>query len=145
MERDDDMMLQRVKHIEKNPIKEVLKHATGPSEINLIKAVSLYENNHVVLYKYGNKDCIGIALIDTNRARICHIAVDEKYRHQGIALQMIREIIRKYELTYIEAETDEEAVEFYKKCRFKIKSLGEKHTGVKRFHCHFKNEQIRSM
>ena len=120
MERDDDMMIQRVEYIEKDPIEEVLKHATGSSEINLIKAVSLYENNHVVLYKYGNKACIGIALIDTNRARICHIAVDEKYRHQGIALQMIREIIRKYELTYIEA------VEFYKKCRFKIKKFGRK-------------------
>ncbi|MGE7935253.1 GNAT family N-acetyltransferase [Bacillus paramycoides] len=135
-------MIQRVEHIEKDPIEEVLKHATGPSEINLIKAVSLYENNHVVLYKYGIKDCIGIALIDTNRARICHIAVDEKYRHQGIAFQMIREIIRKYELTYIEAKTDEEAVEFYQKCRFKIKSLGEKYPGVERFHCYVENEQF---
>ncbi|MGN4422491.1 GNAT family N-acetyltransferase [Bacillus cereus group sp. MYBK30-1] len=132
-------MLQRVKHIEKDPIKEVLKHATGPSEISLIKAVSLYENNHAVLYKYGNKACIGTALIDTNRARMYHIAVDEKYRNQGIALQMIKEIIRKYELTYIEAETDEETVGFYKKCNFNVESLGEKYPGVERFHCHFEN------
>lgn len=145
MERNDDLMLQRVEYIENDPIKDVLKHSTGPSEISLIKAVSLYENNHAVLYKYGNKACIGIALIDTNRARICHIAVDEKYRHQGIALQMIGEIIRKYELTNIEAETDEEAVEFYKKCGFTIKSLGEKYLGVERFHCHFKNEQFKSL
>ncbi len=139
------MMLQRVEHLEIDPIKKVLKHATGPSEVSLIKAVSLYENDHAVLYKYGNMGCIGIVLIDTNRARMCHIAVDEIYRHQGIALQMIREIIRKYELTYIEAETDEEAVEFYKKCRFKIKSLGEKYPGVERFHCYLENEQFKSM
>ncbi|MBE7103847.1 GNAT family N-acetyltransferase [Bacillus cereus] len=138
-------MLQRVEHIEIDPIKEVLKYAIGPSEISLNKAVALYENNHAVLYKYGNMGCIGIVLIDTNRARMCHIAVDEIYRHQGIALQMIREIIRKCELTYIEAETDEEAVGFYKKCKFKIKSLGEKHPGVERFHCHFENEQFKSM
>ncbi|MBJ8052660.1 MULTISPECIES: GNAT family N-acetyltransferase [Bacillus cereus group] len=133
-------MLQRVKHIEIDPIKKVLKHATGPSEVSLIKAVSLYENNHAVLYKYWNKGCIGIALIHTNRARICHIAVSKKYRNQGIALQMIKEIIRKYELTYIEAETDKEAVGFYKKCNFKIESLGEKYPGVERFYCYLENE-----
>ncbi|MGE6552881.1 GNAT family N-acetyltransferase [Bacillus mycoides] len=129
-------MLQRVEHLEIDPIKKVLKHATGPSEASLFKAVSMYKNNQAVLYKYGNKGCIGIALSHTNRARMCHIAVDEKYRNQGIALQMIKEIIRKYELTYIEAETDTEAVGFYKKCKFKIKSLGEKHPGVERFHCY---------
>lgn len=140
MKRDGDMMLQRVEHIEIDPIKKVLKHATGPSEVSLIKAVSLYENNHAVLYKYGNKGCIGIALIDTNRARICHIAVDEKYRNHGIALQMIKEIVRKYELTYIEAETDREAVGFYKKCNFKIESLGGKYPGIERFYCYLENE-----
>ncbi|WP_219375857.1 GNAT family N-acetyltransferase [Bacillus mycoides] len=138
-------MLQRVEHLEIDPIKKVLKHATGPSEASLLKAVSMYKNDQAVLYKYGNKGCIGIALNHTNRARMCHIAVDEKYRNQGIALQMIKEIIREYELTYIEAETDTEAVGFYKKCKFKIKSLGEKHPGVERFHCYLENEQFKSM
>ncbi|EJQ50572.1 Uncharacterized protein BWINRASL_02738 [Bacillus mycoides] len=133
-------MLQRVEQIEIDLIKKVLKHATGPSEVSLIKAVSLYENDYAELYKYGNKGCIGIALIYTNRAKICHIAVDEKYRNQGIALQMIKEIVRKYELTYIEAETDKEAVGFYKKCNFKIESLGEKYPGIERFYCYLENE-----
>jgi len=133
-------MLQRVEHREIDSIKKVLKHATGPSEASLIKAVSMYKNDQAVLYKYGNKGCIGIALIHTNRARICHIAVDEKYRNHGIALQMIKEIVRKYELTYIEAETDKEAVGFYKKCNFKIESLGEKYLGVERFYCYLENE-----
>ncbi|HHT7239682.1 TPA: GNAT family N-acetyltransferase [Bacillus cereus] len=133
-------MLQRVEHIEIDPIKKVLKYATDPSEVSLIKAVSLYKNDQEVLYKYGNKGCIGVALIHTNRARMCHIAVDEKYRNQGIALQMIKEIIREYELTYIEAETDKEAVGFYKKCNFKIESLGEKYPGIERFNCYLENE-----
>ncbi|RFT66343.1 N-acetyltransferase [Bacillus clarus] len=134
------MVLQRVEHLEIDSIIKVLQHAIGPSEASLIKAISLYQNDHAVLYKYRSKACIGIELIDTNKARICHIAVAAKYRNQGIALQMIKEIIRMYELTYIEAETDDEAVEFYKKCRFKIESLGEKYPGIERFHCHFGNE-----
>ncbi len=140
MRKDGDRMLQRVEHLEIDPIKKVLKHATGPSEASLFKAVSMYKNDQAVLYKYGNKGCIGIALIHTNRARICHIAVSKKYRNQGIALQMIKEIIRKYELTYIEAETDKEAVGFYKKCNFKIESLGEKYPGIERFYCYLENE-----
>ncbi|PGO25372.1 GNAT family N-acetyltransferase [Bacillus cereus] len=133
-------MLQRVEHIEIDSIKKVLKHATGPSESSLIKAVSMYKNDQAVLYKYGNKGCIGMALIHTNRAKICHIAVSKKYRNHGIALQMIKEIVRKYELTYIEAETDKEAVGFYKKCNFKIESLGEQYLGVERFYCYLENE-----
>lgn len=140
MRKDGDRMLQRVEHIEIDPIKKVLKHATGPSEASLFKAFSMYKNDQAVLCKYGNKGCIGIVLIHTNRARVCHIAVDEKYRNQGIALQMIKEIIKEYELTYIEAETDKEAVGFYKKCNFKIESLGEKYPGVERFYCYLENE-----
>ncbi|PFE51898.1 GNAT family N-acetyltransferase, partial [Bacillus cereus] len=44
------------------------------------------------------------------------------------------------ELTYIEAETDKEAVGFYKKCNFKIESLGEKYPGIERFYCYLENE-----
>ena len=34
---------------------------------------------------------------------------------------MIKEVVRIYQLTYIEAETDDGAVEFYKKLVFKLK------------------------
>ena len=38
---------------------------------------------------------------------------------------MIKEVVRIYQLTYIEAETDDGAVEFYKRIGFQVKSLGE--------------------
>ena len=38
---------------------------------------------------------------------------------------MIKEVVRIYQLTYIEAETDDGAVEFYKRIGFRVKSLGE--------------------
>ncbi|ETE89388.1 acetyltransferase [Bacillus thuringiensis serovar aizawai str. Leapi01] len=49
---------------------------------------------------------------------------------------MIKEVVRIYQLTYIEAETDDEAVEFYKRIGFQVKSLGEKYPGIERFHCY---------
>ena len=33
---------------------------------------------------------------------------------------MIKEVVRVYQLTYLEAETDDEAVEFYKKLVFRL-------------------------
>ncbi|MGG2933616.1 GNAT family N-acetyltransferase [Bacillus pacificus] len=130
------MNLQRVEQIEKDPILHVLQYAVGPSETSLKKAVLFYGRNKGTFYKFEEKACIGIEIIGTNKARICHIAVVPQYRHKGIALQMIKEVLRMHQLTYLEAETDDEAVEFYKKIGFQVKSLGEKYRGIERFQCY---------
>ncbi|WP_341519575.1 GNAT family N-acetyltransferase [Bacillus paramobilis] len=130
------MNLYRVEQIEKDSILNVLQYAIGPSETSLKKAVLFYERNKGTFYKYEEKACIGIEIIGTNKARICHIAVAPQYRYKGIALQMIKEVLRIHQLTYVEAETDNEAVEFYKKIGFQVKSLGEKYPGVERFQCY---------
>ncbi|MBF7152609.1 MULTISPECIES: GNAT family N-acetyltransferase [Bacillus] len=130
------MNLQRVEQIEKDPILHVLQYAVGPSETSLKKAVLFYGRNKGTFYKFEEKACIGIEIIGTNKARICHIAVVPQYRHKGIALQMIKEVVRMHQLTYVEAETDKEAVEFYKKSGFQVQSLGEKYLGVERFQCY---------
>lgn len=134
------MNLQHVEQIEKDPILNVLLYAVGPSEISKKKAVLFYERNKGTLHRYEEKACIGIEIIGANKARICHIAVVPQYRHKGIALQMIKEVVRMHQLTYLEAETDDEAVEFYKKIGFQVKSLGEKYPGIERFHVYFKNK-----
>ncbi|ANC08393.1 MULTISPECIES: GNAT family N-acetyltransferase [Bacillus cereus group] len=130
------MNLQRVEQIEKDSILNVLQYAVGPNEISLKKAVLFYQRNKGTLYKYEEKACIGIEVIGATKARVCHIAVDSDYRQKGIALQMIKEVVRIYQLTYIEAETDDGAVEFYKRIGFQVKSLGEKYMEIERFHCY---------
>ncbi|PDZ69315.1 GNAT family N-acetyltransferase [Bacillus cereus] len=130
------MNLYRVEQIEKDSILNVLQYAIGPSETSLKKAVLFYERNKGTFYKYEEKACIGIEIIGAYKARICHIAVVPQYRYKGIALQMIKEVLRIHQLTYVEAETDKEAVEFYKKIGFQVKSLGEKYPGVERFQCY---------
>ncbi|HDR7798255.1 GNAT family N-acetyltransferase [Bacillus tropicus] len=130
------MNLQRVEQIEKDPILNVLQYAVGPSETSLKKAVLFYERNKATLHRYEEKACIGIEIIGAKKARICHIAVVPQYRHNGIAWQMIKEVLRMHQLMYLEAETDDEAVEFYKKIGFQVESLGEKYLGIERFHCY---------
>ncbi|MDA2005415.1 GNAT family N-acetyltransferase [Bacillus cereus] len=132
------MNLQHVEQIEKDSILNVLQYAVGPSETSLKKAVLFYERNKGTLYRYEEQACIGIEIIG---AKIRHIAVIPQYRHKGIALQMIKEVVRIHQLTYLEAETDDEAVEFYKRIGFQVRTLGEKYPGVERFHCYLEKEQ----
>nr|WP_301173380.1 GNAT family N-acetyltransferase [Brevibacillus nitrificans] len=56
-------------------------------------------------------------------------------REHGYGSQLIDLLIQKYKRKMIAAETDQEAVGFYRKYGFQIKSLGEKYTGVEQFHC----------
>lgn len=130
------MNLHRVEQIEKDSILHILQYAIGPSETSLKKAVLFYGRNKGTFYKYEEKACIGIEIIGAYKARICHIAVAPQYRYKGIALQMIKEVLRTHQLTYLEAETDDEAVGFYKKIGFQVKSLGGKYPGVERFQCY---------
>ncbi|ARJ22558.1 GNAT family N-acetyltransferase [Bacillus mycoides] len=134
------MNLQHVEQIESDTILNVLQYAVGPSEISLKKAVLFYKSNKGTLYKYEEKACIGIEVIGATKARICHIAVAPQYRHKGIALKMIKGVVTMHQLTYVEAETDNEAIEFYKRIGFQVKSLGEKYPGIERFHLYFKNK-----
>ncbi|MEG0573277.1 MAG: GNAT family N-acetyltransferase, partial [Enterococcus sp.] len=57
------------------------------------------------------------------------------HRGLGIGSKMISFILEKYSLTFMFAETDKDAVEFYGNYGFKITSLGEKYPGVERFRC----------
>ncbi|PSL40140.1 acetyltransferase (GNAT) family protein [Planomicrobium soli] len=79
--------------------------------------------------------CIGI---EHSAGRICeikHIAVSPENRGQQIGSQMIGFICRKYGFSSVFAETDRDAVGFYRKNAFEIMSLGEKYPGRERFLC----------
>ncbi|MFJ8526782.1 GNAT family N-acetyltransferase [Bacillus sp. NPDC094106] len=135
------MMLERMQNIEEDSVVNVLTYAVGPQESSLQKAISFYaKNKNASLYKYQEHGCVGIELIGKNKARVCHIAVSPDSRNKGVASDMIKKMIHVHGLTYIEAETDCEAVEFYRKFGFMITSLGEKYQGVERFHCYWGQE-----
>ncbi len=131
-----------VKEMKSPPIqpnlRKLLSFAT--SERNIEREYGLYIQSPVLaLYGYDFEDevvgCIGIELLGLKRCEIKHIAVSPNHRGQGIGSKMISFIKVKHSLTSIFAETDKEAVNFYKNCGFKIKSLGEKYPGVERFQC----------
>jgi len=56
-------------------------------------------------------------------------------RLRGIAKEMIDCVIDKHKIKTLFAETDMDAVGFYRKCGFSINSLGEKYPGTERYKC----------
>ncbi|MEK5530257.1 GNAT family N-acetyltransferase [Viridibacillus sp. FSL H7-0596] len=119
-------------------VRELLSFAT--SEKNVEKEYELYMQSPVrELYGYDLESefagCIGIEFLSPKCCEIKHIAVSPNHRGIGIGSKMISFILEKYSLSFMFAETDKDAVNFYKNYGFKITSLGEKYPGVERFRC----------
>ncbi|MCM3609710.1 GNAT family N-acetyltransferase [Planococcus sp. MERTA32b] len=93
------------------------------------------KNPNRYLYLMEEAAFIGIELKDASRCEIRHIAVGIDCRSSGIGSRMIEEVIKLHNIQEIAAETDVDAVGFYRKIGFNIKSLGEKYPGRERFYC----------
>jgi ribosomal protein S18 acetylase RimI-like enzyme len=77
----------------------------------------------------------GIERLAPGRATLLHIAVDPLHQRQGAGRHMLEQVAAQEALTYLTAETDHEAVEFYRRAGFSVASLGEQYPGVERFQC----------
>ena len=70
---------------------------------------------------------VGIVVLKTENdtAEILDIAVKSEYRKHGLGSKLIDCILNQFTVDTITAETDDEAVGFYKKCRFAVTPTGE--------------------
>ena len=78
----------------------------------------------------------GIVVLKTGNdtAEILDIAVNPKYRKKGIGKSLIDFILNQFPVGTITAETDNKAVEFYKRCGFDVIGFGMK-CNNKRYIC----------
>lgn len=119
-------------------IRELLSFATSVGRV--VQEYESYINNpSKMLFKMELEGeivgCIGIEERPFNECEITHIAVASLHRGNGIGSKMIEFVSDRYSL--VSAETDADAVEFYRKYGFKIESVGEKYPGVERFLCEY--------
>ncbi|MEW6724083.1 MAG: GNAT family N-acetyltransferase [Bacillota bacterium] len=69
------------------------------------------------------------------RGEISHIAVDPAYRIRGIGRAMIYSLPTVCGFTEVWAETDQDAVDFYRRSGFAVESLGWPYPNTERFRC----------
>jgi CubicO group peptidase (beta-lactamase class C family) len=79
--------------------------------------------------------CIGLEPGGRDEAEITSLAVLPDWRRQGFARALIFGACEHLGLRAVEAETDGEAVDFYRAIGFAVESLGERFPGVERFRC----------
>jgi CubicO group peptidase (beta-lactamase class C family) len=80
--------------------------------------------------------CIGLEPRgDRSEAMITALAVLPDWRRRGFARALIFGACQHLGLGAVEAETDTDAVVFYRAAGFSVRSLGEQHPGVERFRC----------
>ncbi|MCP6680603.1 GNAT family N-acetyltransferase [Bacillus nakamurai] len=121
-------------------VSELLSYAT--SEAKIVQSYEKYVKfPDCVLYgfEYGRKivGCIGIKLLGRDKIEIAHIAVSPNVRGNCIGSKMIEFICKEHWPKILYAETDNDAVDFYRKFGFKITNLGEKYPDVERFLCEY--------
>ncbi|MBP7401224.1 MAG: GNAT family N-acetyltransferase [Clostridia bacterium] len=114
--------------------------------------VSLTGDMDVYAYGFLEKDTlVGVLAARRNllqekklEMEILAIAVDPAFRGQGVGRELIQAVTRMHEPYQIVAETDADAVAFYRRCGFQVKSLGEKYPGVVRYRCEWRGEERQS-
>ena len=73
------------------------------------------------------KGVISVLFDGKDKAEIVGIAVDISARNKGIGSYMINQLVNDYVLTFVLALTDDDAVEFYRKCGFTITRFTKTH------------------
>jgi len=122
-------------------VKEILSYATSESTIDREYEKYIFDTNrHLYSWEVNGEaiGCLGIEFSNEDDCLIKHIAVSPAARGNGVGRNMIDFILKEYSLEMITAETDRDAVEFYRSYGFKVTSLGEKYPGVERFLCELK-------
>lgn len=110
-----------------NPTPERLKHRAEKYTADSIVKAYACKNSE----KY-----IGIVVFKTENgaAEILDIAVKPQYRKKGIGKSLIDFIFNQFPIDTIIAETDDEAIEFYKRCGFAIAPTKEV-SDIRRYFC----------
>ena len=122
-------------------VKQLLSYAVGSATDEKLSNIleQVYLQGDSKLYGFIDKDGSALGIVGLKgegaSAEILHIAVDEHKRNCGIGRRIIDELLKLENLTELTAETDHDAVEFYRRYGFDIQSLGEKYPGVERFYC----------
>ncbi|MEC0110494.1 GNAT family N-acetyltransferase [Paenibacillus taichungensis] len=140
------MLIQLKSRIQEPEVQELLSYSVFPDPDHLNRALQQYVDKEE-LHLDGYEDegqligLIGYESTGTSEITIHHIAVLPENRFKNYGRGMISQVLAKYNPDRLIAETDVEAVEFYRNTGFVVYSLGELYPGVERFRCVLEKEE----
>jgi len=147
--KETDLMLRKVTDLtDATRLKELIAPSVfNPSVVRLdYLLTTVYAIPQRRLYVWEEDDqpvgILGVERVGRDAALLLHIAVDDRFRHHGIASQMVSGVIAAEGLTALYSETDQESVGFYRAYGFHVTSLGEKHPGIERFSCRWEADTV---
>ncbi|OPA81279.1 GNAT family N-acetyltransferase [Paenibacillus selenitireducens] len=136
-------MLETLKdRLHEEDIQELIGYSVFPDPDRLTQVIDNYKKDDQ-LHIYGEVTegetigFVGFTMNDNGELTLQHIAVRPEDREHGYGRGMMLELIGLMNPASIQAETDEEAVDFYRNIGFTAYSLGEKYPGVERFRCEY--------
>lgn len=139
-------MLMNIKSKLEDPIiHELIGLAVIPEPELIDKAIKSYINEpaHEIMGYFIDEELIGLIgyQMQENSLVIKHLAIVPEEQGHGYGRGIILEILHLKSPQTIVAETDEDAINFYRSIGFTIESLGEKYPGVERFKCTYDVEE----
>ena len=105
---------------------EIYKHCMFiPTKEKFIKKIDIFldDNSVKVFACFSQGKLAGVIVVsfgEQHKVEILGIAVDMSARGKGIGSYMINQVVNDYSLLSVYAETDEDAVGFYRKNKFDI-------------------------
>ena len=115
---------------------EIYKHCMFmPTEEKFNNKVDLFLNDNSVkiLACFEQDKILGVmvvSFIEQKKTKIIGIAVDVSARGKGIGSYMIKQVINNYDLLSVYAETDNDAVGFYRSNNFSVVQFSETYDGA---------------
>ncbi len=102
---------------------------TYKAYVKKIKLLAFRSRTKIYLCNYNNikAGIIVLEIIKSGIANIIGLAVKKNYRNLGIGKFLIMQTIKLEHLKFFMAQTDFEAVNFYRKCGFKIEPVIKKY------------------
>jgi ribosomal protein S18 acetylase RimI-like enzyme len=121
-------------------VRALLAHAVGPGPNGVERACGRYRDEPAWRLFGWERDgelagVAGLELPAPGVATLRHNAVHEALRGRGFGRAMLNDLIEQFALRTLTADTDADAVGFYRRCGFTVESLGELYPGVERFRC----------
>jgi ribosomal protein S18 acetylase RimI-like enzyme len=137
------MLRDAIPEREDEPLRQLLAYSVGfPDGAKVARRLAEYRgqpDRRLLVYEADGRilGSLGLQFIASGAASIRHIAVFPEHRGRGVGRGMVRQAWEHFALHRLTAETDADAVGFYRRCGFAVTSLGEKWPGIERFDCEF--------